>query len=230
MPLSLTYHGHATLSFVADGAHIVVDPFFAPNNPKATVQVSAVQADYILQTHGHGDHITDTAALAKRTGAQVICVPEIAGWLHKQGVQNTHGMNTGGARSFSFGRVKMVVAHHSSGLPDGTYGGNPIGFLVHFNDGIDVYIAGDTALTYDMRLIGDAGGVDVAILPIGDNFTMGLDDALVAAQWVQAKRVIPVHYNTWPVIAADAAAFADRLRRAAEIDCTVMQPGETIEL
>jgi L-ascorbate metabolism protein UlaG (beta-lactamase superfamily) len=230
MALSLTYHGHATLSFVADGTHIVVDPFFAPSNPAAKTQVAAVQADYILQTHAHGDHITDTVALARRTGAQVICVPEVAGWLQKQGVQNMHGMNTGGARSFPFGRVKMVVAHHSSGLPDGSYGGNPVGFVVHFNEGIDVYMAGDTSLTYDMRLIGDAGGVDVAFLPIGDNFTMGPDDALQAAQWVQAKCVIPVHYNTWPVIAADAAAFADKLRRGAEIDCTVMQPGDTIEL
>lgn len=230
MALSLTYFGHATFSILADGIHIVVDPYFAPANPAATARVADVQADFILQTHGHGDHIHDTAALAKRTGAQVICVPEIAGWLHKQGISNTHGMNTGGARSFPFGRVKMTVAHHSSGLPDGSYGGNPIGFLIHFNEGLDLYIAGDTALTYDMKLIGEAGGVDVALLPIGDNFTMGPDDALLAAQWVQAKRVIPSHYNTWPVIAADADAFADKLRRVAEIDCTVMKPGDTVEL
>ncbi len=230
MALSLTYYGHATVQFAVEGVHVVVDPFFAPNNPVSPVRGDAVAADYILQTHGHNDHIADTAALAKRTGAQVICVPEVARWLGTQGVKKTHGMNTGGAHSFAFGRVKMVVAHHSSGLPDGSYGGNPVGFLVHFNEGLDVYIAGDTSLTYDMKLIGERGGVDLALLPIGDNFTMGPDDALLAAQWVQAKRVVPVHYNTWPVIEADAQGFADRLRRAAEIDCCVMKPGEVLEI
>ncbi len=230
MSLHLTYYGHATCAFTLDGIHVVVDPFFAPGNPATSVRVDAVAADFILQTHGHGDHIADTAALAQRTGATVICVPEIAGWLKKKGVETTHGMNTGGAHSFPFGRVKMVVAHHSSGLPDGSYGGNPIGFVVNFNSGHDVYIAGDTALTYDMRLIGESGGVDLALLPIGDNFTMGREDAVIAAQWVQAKHVVPVHYNTWPVIAQDGAAFAERLRRVAEIDCTVMQPGDTLAL
>ena len=120
-------------------------------------------------------------------------------------------MNIGGAYTFPFGRVKLTIAHHSSVLPDGTYGGNPSGFLINFNDGHDVYFAGDTALTYDMKLIGDVGGVDLAILPIGDNFTMGPDDAVVAAQWVKAKHVIPCHYNTFPLIAVDADAFARRL-------------------
>lgn len=230
MSLRLTYYGHATMGLLVDGVHLVVDPFFAPDNPAAPVGVEEIEADYILQTHGHGDHIQHTAALARRTGATVICTPEIAGWLGKQGVKKTHGMNLGGAHTFSFGRVKMTIAHHSSGLPDGTYGGNPAGFLVHFNTGIDLYIAGDTALTYDMRLIGEAGGVDMALLPIGNNFTMGPDDAILAAQFVQAKHVVPVHYNTWPVIAADGHAFADRLRRVAEIDCTVMAPGDTLDI
>lgn len=230
MSLTLTYYGHATCAFTLDGAHIVVDPFFAPHNPATQVQVEDVPADFILQTHGHGDHIADTVALAQRTGATVICVPEIAAWLGKKGIEKTRGMNTGGSRSYAFGRVKLVVAHHSSGLPDGSYGGNPVGFLVNFNSGHDVYIAGDTSLTYDMRLIGEAGGVDLALLPIGDNFTMGPEDAVTAAQWVQAKHVVPVHFNTWPLIAQDGAAFAERLRRVAEIDCTVMQPGATLEL
>jgi L-ascorbate metabolism protein UlaG (beta-lactamase superfamily) len=139
-------------------------------------------------------------------------------------------MNTGGAYTFPFGRLKMVVAHHSSALPDGANGGNPCGMVFQFNDGNDVYFAGDTSLTYDMKLIGEAGGVDLALLPIGDNFTMGPDDAVRAAQFVQAKRVIPIHYNTFPPIRQDAAAFAEKLRAVAEIDCTVLQPGETFTL
>lgn len=230
MTLRITWYGHATLGIESEGKTVIVDPYFAPHNPASPVRADEVHADYILQTHGHGDHIEDTAALAKRTGALVIAVPEICGWLRAQGVKNTHGMNTGGAWNAPFGRVKMTIAHHSSGLPDGSYGGNPVGFLVHFNSGQDIYIAGDTALTYDMRLIGDAGGVDLAFLPIGDNFTMGPDDAIVAAQWVQAKHVIPVHCNTWQVIGQDCDLFTSRLRRVAEIDCSVLTPGEVFTL
>lgn len=230
MSLTLTYYGHSTFTIDADGVNIVLDPFFAPNNPLAPVGAEGIQADFILQTHGHVDHIADTVSIAKRTGAQVICNFEIAGWLQNQGVSNVHSMHIGGAFSFPFGRVKMTIAHHGSGLPDGSYGGNPGGFLVHFNDGRDVYFAGDTALTYDMRLIGEAGGVDLALLPIGDNYTMGPGDAVTAAQFVQAKHVIPVHYNTWGLIAQDPHAFAAELLRTAEIDCTVLQPGDTFVL
>lgn len=230
MSLTLTYYGHSTFTVHADGVNIVLDPFFAPNNPLAPVGSEGIQADFILQTHGHVDHIADTVSIAKRTGALVICNFEIAGWLQNQGVSNVHSMHIGGAFTFPFGRVKMTIAHHGSGLPDGSYGGNPGGFLVQFNDGHDVYFAGDTALTYDLRLIGEAGGVDLALLPIGDNYTMGPDDAVTAAQFVQAKRVIPVHYNTWGVIAQDPHAFAAKLLRSAEIDCTVLQPGDEFVL
>lgn len=230
MALVLTYYGHSTLGFDTEGTRIIVDPFFAPDNPAATATVDDVEADYILVTHGHGDHTTHLVPLAKRTGALVICNADIAAWLSKQGVEKIHGMNLGGAYTFPFGKVKMTIAHHSSRMPDGSNAGNPAGFVVYFNDGMDVYIAGDTALTYDMRLIGEAGGVDLAILPIGDNFTMGPDEALLAAQYVQAKHVIPVHFNTWPVVKQDASAFAERLRRVAEIDCTVMLPGDKVTL
>ena len=230
MSLTLTYYGHSTFTVNADGVNIVLDPFFAPNNPLSPSGAEGIQADFILQTHGHVDHIADTVSIAKRTGALVICNFEIAGWLQNQGVSNVHSMHIGGAFSFPFGRVKMTIAHHGSGLPDGSYGGNPGGFLVQFNDGHDVYFAGDSALTYDMRLIGEAGGVDLALLPIGDNYTMGPDDAVTAAQFVQAKRVIPVHYNTWGVIAQDPHAFAAKLLRSAEIDCTVLQPGDEFVL
>ena len=230
MALTITWYGHSTFGIDADGTKIIVDPFLKPNNPVAPVSADEVEADFILVTHGHGDHVADLVPLAKRTGAQVISNFEIATWLGSHGVDGAHGMNTGGAGTFPFGRVKLTIAHHSSVLPDGTYAGNPYGFLINFNDGHDVYIAGDTALTYDMKLIGDVGGADLAILPIGDYFTMGPDDAVIAAQWVKAKHVIPCHYNTFPPIAVDADAFARRLEREAGIDCTILAVGESVTL
>lgn len=225
MALTIRYLGHSTVAINVDGTKLVIDPFLAPNNPLAPVSAEELEADFILVSHGHGDHLADAATLAKRTGALVISNFEIVTWLGSQGVTNGHGMNTGGAYSFPFGRVKCTIAHHSGSLPDGSNGGNPMGFLINFNDGHDIYFAGDTALTYDMRLIGEAGGVDIALLPIGDNFTMGPEDAVRAAQFVQAKRVIPIHYNTFPPIKQDAQAFAAQLRRATEIDCIILTPG-----
>lgn len=230
MALKITYYGHSTLMLETDEHKIVVDPFFAPNNPAAPVRVDQVQADFILITHGHGDHTADAAALAAATGALVISNFEVASWVQQHGAKQIHGMNTGGAFTFPFGRVKLTIAHHSSTMPDGSSGGHPNGLLITLNDGHDLYIAGDTALTYDMKLIGEAGGVDLAVLPIGDNFTMGPDDAVMAAQFVKAKHVLPVHYNTFPPIRQDANAFADKLRREAEIDCTVLKPGESMTL
>ena len=230
MSIKLTYYGHSTFGIETDDAKLIVDPFFAPNNPAATVKVDEVEADFILVTHGHGDHVADLVPLAKQTGALVICNFEIANWLGNQGVENVHPMHIGGGYDFPFGRAKMTIAHHGSGLPDGSYGGNPAGFLLHLNEGADIYISGDTALTYDMRLIGEAGGVDLAILCIGDNFTMGPDDAVRAAQFVQAKHVIPCHYDTFPPIRQDADAFAEKLHDAAEIDCTVMAVGDEFTL
>ncbi|RME62378.1 MAG: metal-dependent hydrolase, partial [Caldilineae bacterium] len=192
----------------------------------AGVTAENVEADYVIVTHGHFDHIADAVAIAKRTGATVISNFEVGNWLMGQGVEKVHQMHIGGGYHFPFGRVKLTIAHHGSGLPDGSYGGNPAGVLINFNDGVDVYFAGDTALTYDMRLIGEAGGVDVAALPIGDNFTMGPDDAVIAAQFVKAKRVIPIHYNTFPPIQQDPEAFAQKLADEG-IECEIMQPGDT---
>lgn len=236
MALTFKYYGHSTFTINAGGTHnaggtkLVIDPFFSPNNPLAPAAVDTIAADYILLSHGHGDHVADAVALAKRTGAQVISNFEIITWLGNQGIDNGHGMNTGGAYDFAFGRVKCTIAHHSSALPDGANGGNPMGFLINFTDGNTVYFAGDTALTYDMRLIGEAGGVDLALLPIGDNFTMGPDDAIVAAQFVGAKRVIPIHYNTFPPIRQDAQAFAQKLYSATAIEGIVLAPGSEYTL
>jgi L-ascorbate metabolism protein UlaG (beta-lactamase superfamily) len=230
MTVTFQFLGHATFAVNADGAKILIDPFLAPDNPVASATIEDVAADYILLTHGHHDHTCSALEVAKRTGALVIANAEIVSWMEKEGVQNCHAMNTGGAYTFPFGRLKMTIAHHSAALPEGSDGGNPVGLLLQFNDGFDVYYAGDTALTYDMKLIGESGGVDLAILPIGDNFTMGPDDALLAAQFVQAKHVVPMHYDTFPEIEQDADLFASNLRAVAAIDCTVMAPGDELAL
>jgi L-ascorbate metabolism protein UlaG (beta-lactamase superfamily) len=230
LTLTITYYGHSCLGIEADGHKLIVDPFFQPNNPAATMTVDEIEADYILLTHGHGDHVADAPALAQRTGALVISNFEVVEWMQAHGAANGHGMNTGGAYTFPFGRLKLTIAHHSSTMPDGASGGLPNGMLITFNDGQDVYLAGDTALTYDMKLIGERGGVDLAVLPIGDNFTMGPDDAVLAAQFVKAKHVLPVHYDTFPPIRQDAHAFAEQLQRQAEIDCTVLKPGQQMSL
>ena len=225
MSISISWHGHGTFSLNIGGKNVVVDPFFAGNNPAAKTAVSDIAADFILQTHGHGDHIADTVDLAKRTGALVIGNFEICNWLGGQGIENSHAMNTGGGWDFPFGRVKMTPALHSSGLPDGSYGGDPAGFVITAEDK-NIYIAGDTALFSDMSLIGRMS-LDVAILPIGDNFTMGPDDALLAIDYLKPKVVIPGHYNTWPLIAVDVAAWAKRVSTETEARSVVLEVDET---
>lgn len=229
MAIVITWHGHATYALDIDGTPVVVDPFFAPNNPAAKVTAGEVDAAFILQTHGHGDHIADTVALAKRTGALVIGNFEICNWLNSQGHENTHALNIGGGHDFDFGRVTMTRALHSSGLPDGSYGGDPGGFVITAS-GRKIYIAGDTALFSDMALIGRAADIDLAVLPIGDNYTMGPDDALYALDYVKPRIVIPGHYNTWPLIAQDAHAWAERVRRETETRPVVLEVGESYRL
>ncbi len=225
MSILLTYHGHSTLTLDVDGTKLVVDPFFAGNNPVATRSVEEVEADVILQTHGHGDHITDTIPLAQRTGALVIANFEVGTWLQNKGIENVHTQHLGGGYQHEFGHVKMTVAFHGSGLPDGTDGGMPAGFLLTLGDK-KIYIAGDTALFSDMQLIG-AAGLDLAILPIGDNFTMGPDDALQAVKFLQPKVVIPYHYNTWPPIEQDANAWAARVASETSAEAVVLAVEET---
>lgn len=222
--LQLTWFGHACWQLRTSQHTILLDPFFS-GSPVAPVGPDDVEADFILVSHGHGDHVGDAAQIARRTGAQVVAIFEVAEWLRTQHhVAKTLGMNLGGSVQLPFGRLKMTLALHSSVLPDGANGGNPCGFLLEL-EGRRIYFACDTGLFGDMRLIG-RGGLDAAVLPIGDLFTMGPDDALEAVRLLEPRRVIPSHYNTWPPIAQDAAAWADRVRRETSASPIVPPIGE----
>ncbi len=223
----IVWHGHLTFSIEHDGVTILIDPFF-DGNPAAKITKDDVKPDYIIVTHGHGDHVGDTVYIAKKTGATVISNFEISSWLQNQGVEKVHPMHIGGGFNFPFGRVKLTIAHHGSILPDGSYGGNPAGVLLTLGD-VKIYDAGDTALTYDMTLLADEG-VDVAILPIGDNFTMGPDDALRAVKFIKPKVVIPAHYNTWPLIEQDPYAFKERVEKETDAKCVVLDVEGAYEL
>jgi L-ascorbate metabolism protein UlaG (beta-lactamase superfamily) len=223
MPTELTWFGHASFSLKIGEFHILVDPFLS-DNPLATATAETVDADFIVISHGHGDHVGDTVAIAKRTGATVISNFEITNWLSQQGVDNVHPQHIGGGYSHPFGYLKLTIAHHGSGLPDGSYGGNPAGLLFTTPDGKKIYFACDTGLFYDMKLIGEEG-IDLAVLPIGDNFTMGPDDALRAVNLIEPRVVIPVHYSTWEVISQDPETWAKRVETETNAACIVIPPG-----
>jgi L-ascorbate metabolism protein UlaG (beta-lactamase superfamily) len=228
MPTRVQWLGHACSLIESEGQRILIDPFLT-GNPAAAITADKAPADFILISHGHGDHVGDSVAIAKRTGATVIANYEISLWLEKQGVQKAHGMQHGGGRTFPFGRVKLTLAFHGSMLPDGSNGGNPCGFLLYLKDGKKIYAAQDTGLFGDMRLIGEEG-IDLAILPIGDNYTMGPDDALRAVKLIEPKRVLPIHYNTWDLIAQDAPAWAERVKKETKTAPVVLKPGDSLEL
>lgn len=220
--MKVSYHGHSIVKVQTENHTILFDPFI--NGVEACdLDADTVEADVILLTHGHGDHVGDTVSIAKRTGAIVVALNELAVYLGRKGIQ-THGMNIGGAYDFDFGRVKFTHAFHGSSVEeeDGTivYTGMPGGILLTI-EGKTIYHVGDTGLFSDLKMIGDMNDIDLAFIPIGDNFTMGPEDALVAADWIQAKTVVPIHYNTFPVIKQDGEAFAKKVRtgqgRALEI-------------
>lgn len=224
MALTVTWYGHAACGVQAGGVRLLIDPFLR-DNPMATLKPEDAEADFILVSHGHGDHVGDTVAIAKRTGATVVANAEMAGWFERQGVK-VHGQHIGGGHSYPFGYLKFTPAMHGSGLPDGSYGGNPAGFLLTAPDQKRAYFACDTGLFGDMRLIGEEG-VDLAVLPIGDNYTMGPEDALRAVKLIEPKHVIPIHFNTWPVIAQDPHAWAERVVRETKSMPHVLRPGES---
>lgn len=227
MSTKVTWLGHGTFWMEVDEHTILIDPFLT-DNPAASTDADSLSPDFILISHGHGDHVGDAVAIAKRTGAKVIANFEVSGWLGGQGVENVHAQHIGGGYQHPFGYVKLTIAHHGSGLPDGSYGGNPAGFLIKTSDGKTVYFACDTALFSEMAYYGEEG-IDLAFLPIGDNFTMGPDDALRAVKMLKPSIVVPVHYNTWPVIEQDADAWGQRVEAETDTKAAVLKPGESVE-
>ena len=225
--MKTTYYGQSTFEIEAGGKKLLFDPFISPNPMAAAIDITTLKPDYILVSHGHGDHVADLLAIQKNSGAIVICIAEIAGWLEKQGIKNAHGMNIGGGFDFDFGRVKMVNAIHSSTLPDGSPGGNPAGFVIYTNDKT-IYFAGDTALTYDMKLLEDEN-LDWAFLPIGDNYTMGAEDAIKASGFINCENIIGMHYDTFPVIKIDIEEVKQRFEEAG-IELKLLQIGESMTL
>ena len=227
MTITLTYYGHAALGLDISGTNILVDPFLS-ENPASTADPAELPADFILVSHGHGDHVGDTVAIAKRTGATVVTNFEMANWFSWQGVEHVHPQHLGGGFAYPFGYLKLTLALHGSGLPDGSCGGNPCGFLLDA-EGKTAYLACDTGLFGDMALIGEEG-VDLATVPIGDNFTMGPKDALRAVAMLKPRMVVPVHYNTWDLIAQDAQEWKRAVEARVDTAVFPLGPGESLGL
>jgi len=229
MSTQLTWYGHNAWAIETAGKHVLIDPFL-DDSPTAPVKSDEVRADYILLSHGHFDHVSDTVKIAQRTGAVVLANFEVGEWLKARGVTEDKviGMNPGGAIQQPFGHAKFTIAHHSSSLPDGSYGGVPGGWLLNL-DGKRIYFACDTALFLDMKLIG-AVGLELAVLPIGDLYTMGPEDSIDAVKLLNPQRVAPCHYNTWPPIEQDARAWAERVRSHTAAEPIVLEPGGKIRL
>jgi len=225
--MKITFYGHATLGIEVNGKNILVDPYISGNPQASHIDCTALKADFILVTHAHGDHIVDVEAIAKRTGAVIVSNYEIATYFGAKGLAN-HPMNHGGSWVFDFGKVKFVNAIHSSSFPDGTYGGNPGGFVIE-GEHKNIYIAGDTALTMDMKLIPMRTKLDLAILPIGDNFTMDIDDAIIASDFVECDKILGVHYDTFGYIEINHEAAIKKFFDKGK-DLMLLEIGSFLEL
>lgn len=225
--MKVTYYGHSCFGVEICGKKLLFDPFISGNEKAKDIDINKIEADYILLSHGHEDHILDAVSIAKRTGATVVSNYEVVMWLLKKGVEKGHPMNHGGSWMFGDIKIKCVVAVHSSSMPDGTYGGNPVGFLIETKEG-NFYYAGDTALTYDMKLIGDYKRIDLAFLPIGNNFTMSIDNALIASDFIKCDRIIGMHYDTFGYIVIDHKEALNKFNNTGK-DLFLMKIGETKE-
>ncbi|REJ80466.1 MAG: metal-dependent hydrolase [Bacteroidetes bacterium] len=224
----ITYYGHSCFQVSTNGKTLLFDPFIRPNPKASHIDFENIKADYILVSHGHEDHTADLVDLARQTNATIISSYEIHAWLQKKGIIKTHPMNTGGHWMFDFGKVKCVHAVHSSSLPDGTYAGNAMGFLIETPD-IHFYYAGDTALHSDMKLIGEFRTIDFAFLPIGNNFTMGIDNAVIASNFIKCEKIIGMHYDTFDMIKIDQEDARKRFDNAGK-ELLLMNIGETTEI
>ncbi|MBI5957683.1 MAG: metal-dependent hydrolase [Chloroflexi bacterium] len=229
MAIQVTWLGHSAFQLNIGGHKILIDPFLT-GNPLATLKPDQAEADFILISHAHGDHIGDTVEIAKRTGATVVANNEIGNWFKsKHGLEHVHTLNPGGGVKLPFGRVELTIAHHSSALPDGSYGGQPNGILMFTDEGQKLYHAGDTTVFMEMQLIGELG-LDLAILPIGDYFTMGIDGSLKSIEFLKPKTAIPMHYNTFNLIAQDVALWARRVQNETSARPVVLDPGGSFQL
>ncbi len=227
--MKITYYGHSCFGVEVGGKNLLFDPFITPNELAIGVDIEKIPADYILITHGHADHVADVEPIAKRTGAQIIGCYELVEWFAAtKGVENRHPMNIGGQAKFDFGTVKYVTAVHSSTLPDGSAGGAAGGFIVRTSEG-NFYYAGDTALTLDMKLIGEREQLKFSFLPIGDNFTMGIEDAVTASEFINCKEVIGMHYDTFPYIVLDKEQAKDAFDKAGG-KLHLMEVGASLDL
>lgn len=229
MSIQITWLGHSAFSVIIDGHPVVFDPFLT-GNPLAAATADSLTPELIFLSHAHGDHVGDTVAIAKRTGCGVVCNAEMSYWLKAHGVADAHGQNTGGSADYGFCTAKLTLAFHSSSFPDGAYGGQPNGIIVTAKESRKrLYFAGDTALFSDMQLIGDER-IDLAFLPIGDYFTMGIADSLRAIKYIQPRYVVPMHYNTFELIVQNAVEWANRVSNETNAQPIVLDPGGTFTL